>query len=41
MHGLIVMHHVVEHVSQDALRAGVAALGAAVAAPSGRRDRSG
>ncbi len=30
MHGLIVMHHVVEDVSQDALRAGVAALGAAV-----------
>jgi hypothetical protein len=31
MHGLIVMHHVVEDVSQDALRTGVAALGAAVA----------
>jgi AcrR family transcriptional regulator len=40
MHGLIVMHHVVEDVSQDALRIGVAALGAAVAAPGVRRDRS-
>ncbi len=31
MHGLIVMHHVVEDVSADALRTGLALLGAAVA----------
>jgi len=34
MHGLIVMHHLVEDVSQDALRSGVAVLGAAVAEPN-------
>lgn len=34
MHGLIVMHHLVEDVSQDALRRGVAVLGAAVTEPN-------
>jgi hypothetical protein len=34
MQGLIVMHHLVEDVSQDALRSGVAVLGAAVAEPN-------